>query len=452
MRDSTDSAQVLVVLPNNDELLAGTIAREGAGSIGSTITFRYDGTYLRDPRAYPLSPDMPLTSGPIRPLGERTTLGAIGDATPDAWGRRVIRAASRPRDDVDYLVAVSDLTRQGGLRIRIGDDYVSNRPHPAAEIHELDRVLAAARAVEAGTETDEDLRILVAAGTSAGGARPKATVNHEGGLWIAKFSRDTEFSDPMAWEATALTLAVRTGIETAAHRLHRISESDSILLSRRFDRDGERRIGYLSAHSLIVKNDRDPASYTYLADVMSVESASPTADLAELYRRVALNLLIGNVDDHFRNHGFLREASGWRLAPAFDIEPNREPDRVEATPLTDGASGFDRDIRVLLELHDAYSLSRDSASSIIREVAEMTADWRDVAASYGISTDTFPNRAKAIEGANRGRALSMSYVAPTNTSRPGRTPARQPRRGDLGLPGNRGSFASPTRPDGEVSL
>lgn len=450
MADMLTSATVHVVLPDGDEIQAGTIASEGMVQSASTsLVFRYADSFLTDRRGYDLSPDMPRTSGPIRTWSGRETLGALGDAMPDAWGKRIIRAGTHARTPFDFLVHVNDVTRQGALRFRDtqGNSFGA-RKHPVTEVHELERIVAAARAFEKGIESDEELRILVNAGTSAGGARPKAIVRYKGELWMAKFARETEFHDPMAWEATALTLASKAGIDTPDFELARLTESRSILLTRRFDREGDRRIGYISAHSLTTKGDDQTFSYAHLSDGLSQYSPTPREDQAELYRRVALSLLIGNVDDHFRNHGFLRRSEGWKLSPVFDLEPNRRPEQVEATPIVDGGEQYGRDIRELLGAHDSFRLSRDDAATIIRDVAERTTEWMQIAVDQGISPEAAASSKRAMDGPNRESALRM---APNNAPDPERSDARrplQPRRGELGIPGNSGQWAR-TRAEGE---
>lgn len=404
-----DEATLTVVLPDGEEVVAGTISRAGMpGSVASDLSFRYADDFISEARGYDLSPDLPRMPGTQRTWSGRTRLGALGDAMPDDWGRRIIRAATTARDDFDYLVMVNDDTRHGALRVRdTTGRYLGNRHHPVAEVHDLDRIITAARALEDGTESDDDLRILVDAGTSAGGARPKATVARAGALWMAKFARETEFHDPMAWEATALDLASLAGIDTPHHELHRVSAGTSVLLTRRFDRDGTRRVGYLSAHSLTTKLDNETLSYTQLVDAMNLYSPAPAADAAALFRRVALNLLIGNVDDHFRNHGFLRTATGWGLSPVFDLEPNRRPERVEATPIAQGGERFGRDIRELLAHRDAFRLTQAAAVQIIREVAAATDGWYDAALANGISPEATRATSGAFEGANRERAKAL---------------------------------------------
>lgn len=436
-------ANVHVVLPDGREVVAGTVSGEGAPSSASqSLVFRYADDYLTERLGYDLSPDMPRSLGPHRAWAGRPALGALGDVMPDEWGRRIIRAGpDKAVTSFDFLTRVNDTTRQGALRFSYEGRYLSPPAHPVADVHDLERIVGAARAFEEGVESDEELRILLGAGTSAGGARPKAVVSRDGLLWIAKFARETEFNDPMAWEATALDLARAAGIETPPFALSSIGESGSVLLTRRFDRDGTRRIGYISAHSLVTKVDGDPSSYSHLADTLALSSPDPARDQGALFRRIALNLLIGNVDDHLRNHGFLRAAGGWNLSPVFDLEPNRQPDRVEATPITDGGERMGRDIRELRDVHDVFRLDRGEAEAIIRDVAERTTGWRSVAIARGISPESAEAMRRAFENSNRDRALSMGGGAPLGAGTRNGPKPKPRRRGDAGLDGNPGHFA-----------
>lgn len=453
MAEALTTATVHLVLPDGDEVVAGTVSSEGpSGSSSAPLIFRYSDSYITDGRGYELSPDMPLTGGPLRTWSGRESLGALGDTMPDDWGRRIIRAGTHAHAPLDFLLHVNDVTRQGALRVSDGKGtYLANTGHPVAMVQDLDRIIAAARSFEDGTESDDELHILVEAGTSAGGARPKAIVRHNGDLWIAKFARQTEFNDPMAWEATALALARKAGIQTPDFELLRLNEERSVLATRRFDRDGDRRLGYISAHSLTTKLDSDASSYSHLADTLAQVSADPRRDLVALFRRAALNLLIGNVDDHFRNHGFIRRVGGWELSPVFDLEPNRRPNQVGATPITDSGEQYGRDIRELQEAHDMFRLSRNDASTIIRDVAERTADWHETALGYGISSEAATAMSQAFEGANREQALGMQPADGTGSGSASRKGPAQSRRGQLGIPGNPGQWASSRREE-EIQL
>lgn len=405
---------IRVQLPDGREVEAGELGLDqlGASRI-PTPTFRYLPAYLSTRGAYPLSPDLPLSEGPLRPAQGRTTLGAFSDAMPDDWGKRVMRAGGlRVESDLDFLAHVRDHHRQGAIRVTIEGVPVSAESSPDLTTNDaLVRWMAAALAFDAGTETDAQLEDLVRAGTSAGGARPKVVIDHGEGLRIVKFPRATELDNHMAWEGMALELARRAGAEVPAFWVPRLGDKLG-LMTERFDRrPGGRRIGYLSAHSLTQRRDQDLSSYADLLEDLAEHGSSPRRDAEELFRRIAISILLNNVDDHWRNHGFLRDPQGWRLAPLFDVEPQREVGRTAATPLTASSSGVDRDIRELFDLHELFELTRERAAEIVRSVEAATRDWADVAVGFGIHPEQIPVWRRAFDGANRDRAREIADSA-----------------------------------------
>jgi serine/threonine-protein kinase HipA len=413
--DGIEVIDVRVELPDGDEVRAGDLRldRRGASRV-ATPTFQYDPAYLGRPTAYPLSPDLPLTRGPHRPAVGRSMLGAFGDAMPDDWGRRVIRrGGTRIASDLDYLVHVRDAHRQGAIRILVDGEPVASGDGPSLVDDDaaLTRWMDAALAFETDRETDADVAELMRAGTSAGGARPKAVIEHPGGLRIVKFPRATELDNQLAWEAMALELARRSGIEVPSFWAPRLGERIG-LMTERFDRtpDGH-RIGYLSAHSLTQARADDVVDYTTLVEDMSEVSASPRRDAVELFRRIALTILLNNVDDHLRNHGFLRRPQGWALSPLFDVEPQRERGRIAGTPITRGGSGVDRDLRELVGAADAFSLRAPDAARIVGEVEMGTRDWGDVATGFGIHPDQLRVWAPVFDGRDRERAREIAATA-----------------------------------------
>lgn len=422
-------------LPSGREIQAGSIAE--VGPPGRTVVeFRYTSQYLNDVDAYAISPELPLTGGSFTPAGRRTMLGGISDAQPDTWGRRIIDAERReaaraskevPRraTELDVLVAVPDLTRQGALRLTLDGAYVSGRVTPTATIVDLGELVEAARAFEDNKEVPEQLRRLVGAGTSAGGARPKATVrNSEGRLAIAKLPRDDDFGDAMAWEATALELSRRAGVMVPPFKLHRVGYR-SVLVVERFDREGEKRIGYLSADSLLRKQPGEFVDYTTLAEAVAPLSASPRKDGEELFRRIAVTLLVNNIDDHMKNHGLLREQNGWGLSPVFDVNPHYRHGTAESTPVSARDDPARRDIRNLLAAADSFSITSDQAAAIVLEVERATSDWRGVAASFGIEHEGADAMAQAFENENRQRAKELR--SPDSNTTQKRALGRQPR-------------------------
>ncbi len=427
--------ELRVQLPSGREVLAGSIAE--VGPVGRTVVeFRYASQYLSNIDAYAISPELPLGGGAFTPAGRRTMFGGISDAQPDTWGRRIIDAERRkvaqaskevPRGatELDVLVAVPDLTRQGALRVMRDGRYVGERATPTPTIVDLGELVEAARAFENHEEVPEQLTQLMGVGTSAGGARPKVTVRNDSGrLAIAKLPRDDDFGDAMAWEATALELSRRAGVETPPFALHRL-RFRSVLVIERFDREDERRIGYLSADSVLKKQPGEFVAYTTLAEAIAPLSASPRKDGEELFRRIAVTLLVNNIDDHMKNHGLLREQKGWRLAPVFDVNPHYRHGTAESTPVSANDDPTRRDIRNLLAAADSFSVTADRATEIVLEVERATADWRGVAASFGIEPEGAEAMARAFESENRQLAKDLR-VPGSRTGSKG-TSGRQPR-------------------------
>ncbi|WP_311208444.1 MULTISPECIES: type II toxin-antitoxin system HipA family toxin [unclassified Aeromicrobium] len=368
----------------------------------TTVTFAYDDTYQADGRAYSISPDLPLRQS------QHVTDGlpkAFGDSAPDRWGRNLIRkrhqalhrssGTARTVGEVDYLLGVSDATRQGALRYTLDD----NGPFQADDIATggvpkivaLPELLAAADKVARDPDAMTAIKILLDAGTGTlGGARPKASVRDNEQLLIAKFPHHSDDWDVMAWEKTTLDLAAAAGINTPPSRLALI-ENQHVLLLDRFDRQhaattanlGGRRLPYISAMTLIGADDGTKSDYLELAEALTLHGAAVNKDLAQLWRRIAFSLIVNNTDDHMRNHGFLHTYGGWTLSPAFDINPEPDINRHRASTIgfTDQPAGTKA---ALMDNAAEFRLKSSAAASIWDEVLEATANWRDVATSHGI--------------------------------------------------------------------
>ena len=388
------SIHVEVELPGGGQVHAGDVdmhLNRGGALVG--CTFRYDVGYLREPRAYALCPELPLVPGNIPTAGDRLLFGALADCQPDQWGRTLLfhaeRRTARAEDrgfttltEVDFLLGVQDETRLGALRFSLDGGRTFRAPARAGvpDLMDLPSLTRAVDAVVRHRETDDDMHLLVAAGTSMGGARPKVTVRDAAGdLWMAKLPQNGDRWDVQAWEYLTLRLASDAGIEVPVARLHRIDATRSILLTRRFDRlpDG-RRLGFLSADSLTQKAFFEVIDYSTLAETLADHSGRPTTDGHDLFRRVAFTLQVRNVDDHLKNHGFLRRSDGWTLSPLFDVNPDPFA-VVESTPLRPGGNRIDRDVRVLLATADSYGLRRDDAERVLAEVAAATSGWAGLA-------------------------------------------------------------------------
>jgi serine/threonine-protein kinase HipA len=388
-----------------------------------SATFEYDAAWLANPARFPLEPALTLTGHPHNTALGRAMFGAIGDSAPDRWGRRLIqraeerqareqKCAMRTLTETDYLLGVGDIARQGALRFALAE----GGPFLAAEdalqvpaLVKLPDLLTAAMRIAAGEETAEDLRLVLAPGSSLGGSRPKATVvDRDGHLLIAKFPQADDTADISLWEAVALTLAAKAKIATPAWRLQKIGKRP-VLLLRRFDRHDGRRIPFLSAMSMLDAADSAQHSYLEIADALTQYGAKPAEDRAELWRRIVLTVLISNTDDHLRNHGFLyRSGEGWRLSPAYDLNPTpiQIKPRVLSTAITQADATASLDLA--FEIAEHFGLKPNAARSIAAEVGNAVAEWRSVAKSLGLTRNNIERMASAFEHDDLARSRRIS--------------------------------------------
>ncbi len=262
----------------------------------------------------------------------------------------------------------------------------------------LARLLNAAEELERDEPTSEDLRLLLHGGSSLGGARPKAHVlDTEGHLAIAKFpSPQADEWDVIRWEAVALTLAGNAGIAVPEHKLH-VIERRPVLVVRRFDRDANGRIGYVSAMTMLQAKDGELASYPEIGQAIEERSSDAEADLRELWRRIVFTILISNTDDHLRNHGFLRNSTaGWSLSPAFDLNPNPEGEAKQLATAID-ENNTQASLATALEVAGLFRVSEALAGTIVAEVMSATECWQDVARVSGLAGQQLERLEPAFE-------------------------------------------------------
>ncbi|MXW83659.1 MAG: type II toxin-antitoxin system HipA family toxin [Rhodothermaceae bacterium] len=376
--------------------LVGHLRYLGKANRKSSL-FEYSDSWLSHHKAFALDPaNLQLTTRQHYWTSEKTALpGAIRDCAPDSWGRTLIRRAfqrmghNRSLSKLDYLFATNDYTRVGALRFtREGEsDFCRNIGQrtvlPSASLPAL---LNAAMAVQTNTESTEDLRLLLDEGSPLGGARPKsAVINNEGSLAIAKFPNpDDDYSIPHG-EVLALMLADKAGINAAKGNLQMVG-SLPVALIQRFDRVCEERIPFLSAMSLLGLQDGDSATYTDIAQCIRMYSTSPINDLHELWRRIVFGVMISNLDDHLRNHGFIYAGNNqWRLSPAYDLNPM--PRNKKARELTTWISeeGPDADLELAYAAAPYFALKPDTAKSIVADVALAIESWHEIALRLGMS-------------------------------------------------------------------
>jgi len=395
--------------------------------------FEYSADWLGNPARFALGPTLPLQGGPQfhRKAQEGSIFhAAIADSEPDGWARRVImrdyvkrrqqlrregkQDEAQPLNALDYLLAVDDVSRVGALRFR-DEEGVFQRAQEegrraAPPLIELGHLLSASRAVEANKETAQDLAYLRGRGTSLGGMRPKCTViDDDGALSIGKFPSITDERAVTKGEVLALRLARNAGIDAAASR---VVESDGlpVALIRRFDRkDNGQRIMYVSAATMLGAEvmESEEHFYTEIVDAIRVHGADAPADIEELWRRIAFSILITNVDDHLRNHGFLHvDREFWRLSPAFDINPS--PDRVrESKTWISEDAGPDMTIDALMSVIAYFRITDARAREILSEVAHAVDDWRATGQSIGMADEELEPFADAFEHGERDAARKL---------------------------------------------
>ena len=387
-----------------------------------TASFEYAPEWLGHPARFSLEPALQLGPGPFHTPGDLPMFGAIGDSAPDRWGRALMRRAERRRaerekqtprtlQEIDYLLLVDDEARQGALRFAetpggpfLREDGVRRTP----PLLELPQLLSASDRVMDDQETDNDLRLLLAPGSSLGGARPKASVrDRDGHLAIAKFPRRDDDYNMVLWEAVALNLAQRAGIPVPEARVETVL-ARPVLLLRRFDRVGAHRMPFLSSMSMLGARDNQAHSYLEIVDALRQHGAAARADIQGLWRRIVFNVLISNTDDHLRNHGFLYAGEGgWRLSPAYDLNPvpvDIKP-RILTTAINedDGTASLD----LALSVAGYFELDQAHARGIAAEVGRAVARWRQEALSLGLPEPQVARMASAFQHADLEQALSF---------------------------------------------
>ena len=426
-----ESGVDVVVQIAGEDVLAGRLWAHRRRAAQSA-TFAYDAAYLTDPRAYELDPALPLVADQHQTAVGQLLFGAFSDSAPDRWGRRLIEREQRLRaesdelaprrpGEIDYLLGVRDDLRQGAVRFRApgGSVYLAEETAGVPLLVQLPVLLNAAEQLDRDEATEEELRMLLRGGSSLGGARPKAHVlTADGRAAIAKFPSPSKDNwDVMRWEAVALDLAQRAGIRVPRWELLEI-DGKAVVIIDRFDRAGALRIGFVSAMTMLGATDHDRGCYLEIAEVIEESSPQTSDDLRELWRRIALSILISNTDDHLRNHGFLRTSSaGWTLSPAFDLNPDPEPGPKElSTDIDFGAPSAS--LETLMSVADHFRLRADEARTVLGEVVAATSQWRAVADHHGLDRSAIEGMEPAFEHEQAVRALQI--VAPVSAPQPAR--------------------------------
>jgi len=374
-------------------------------------SFAYGNRYRQRLDAVSVDPEsLPLDG----PSGEILTdegfdlFNGIRDAAPDGWGRYLMRKAADGRElsEFDYLVASGE-HRVGALAF----GATVERPKPTvlgtAEVaHDRPVALAAlARAasdIATADTTDPALRALLEAGSSLGGARPKAAVIENGVEWLAKFPAAQDSYDVPRAEHAAMSLARACGLDVPDVDL-RLVEGRAVYLIRRFDRDGARRVPFASALTLLRAHEIAAGGYSYaeVAAQLRKHGSAPARDLRELFRRMVFNVLVGNSDDHLRNHGMLFDDKGWRLSPLYDVVPTPQLGTDRFLVLALGSAGKRATLANALSGHAAFGLEREEATRAIEEMRlRVASGWENSLKDSGL---------KDQDRVRIGRCFGASY-------------------------------------------
>jgi serine/threonine-protein kinase HipA len=387
------------------------------------VSFEYHRDWLALSAHFSLEPAMKAGAGVFTPDRGREMFVSIGDSAPDTWGRRLMQRmerrsakaegrAVRTLTEADYLLGVADISRLGALRFCLSGEQEFQAPHAAGipPFIQLGRLLSVTERVLRDEETDEDLLLLFAPGSSLGGARPKASVaDKDGHLAIAKFPKQDDDYRIETWEEVALTLADAAGIRTAPHRIEQAA-GKAVFVSRRFDRttDGK-RLPFLSAMAMLGFKDGEHGSYPELVDALRTYGSDTESDAIELFRRMVFNILASNVDDHMRNHGFLWAGElGWKLSPAYDLNP--VPADVRARVLSTNITLDEATCSIDLARQaatDFFALPVKQADEIIGQVALAVSTWREVAARKGVKKSEIERMASAFDHDELRNALKF---------------------------------------------
>jgi serine/threonine-protein kinase HipA len=403
-----------------DDLAFGPLVHMGRlHRVGrESVRFEYAPQWLKNPLAFALDPELGLAGGNFFPRD--SNFGVFLDSCPDRWGQTLMkrrelveakqqRRARRELAIWDFFLGVQDITRMGALRFsplqsdrQLGKGEAPRFVDGTCLADEMLAVPALTRmrelqavALELTRKKVEDLkllqqwlRVLVAPGASLGGARPKANLQDaQGGLWIAKFPGADDEHDWALREMLLHELAVQFGLLVTPARLERIGKGHHTFVTQRFDRRDGRRLFFTSAMALLGRTDSEDASYLDLAEFIGGKHGAPghiEQDLRELFRRVLFNVATGNRDDHLRNHGFIRQPGGWRLAPAFDVNPAPGKD-AHALALDDRSTA--PDMGTVLATAEFYRVDAKNAKADLTRLRRVIGGWQNKARQLGLSAE-----------------------------------------------------------------
>ncbi len=383
------------------ELMGVLSAHQAKGR--KTFSFEYDKNWLHSKHQKQLDPDIQFYSGPQFP-NNKENFGVFLDSMPDTWGRTLMKRReallaqennkiAKTLYDIDFLLGVFDDTRMGALRFKLDldGDFIDNSKEfatpPWSTVRELQQAVVNYENDINDESINSWLKILIAPGTSLGGARPKANIIDEhNNLWIAKFPSKNDIIDKGAWEFLTYKLAINAGINMSECKLEKISGNYHTFFTKRFDRKGAYRLHFSSAMTMTGNNEdtiRDnPASYIDIVDFIQTNGSNIEQNLHQLWRRIVFNIAVSNTDDHLRNHGFILSDTGWELSPAYDLNPSIDK---EGLALNIDMENNALDLNLAKEVGIYFRLNEQQMNQIINEVQQSVQDWGEIANSIGIS-------------------------------------------------------------------
>jgi serine/threonine-protein kinase HipA len=393
----------------------GRLHRSGLES----VRFEYSPLWLKSPAAFALDPELALAGGNFHP--KDSNFGIFMDSCPDRWGQTLMkrrelveaRQQDRARRELrpwDFFLGVQDVTRMGALRFSalqsnrqlkggpapafVDGSALANQALSAPALTHMGELQAVALELTRKKVDDLDLlqqwlKVLVAPGASLGGARPKANLQDgQGRLWIAKFPGADDDHDWALREMLVHQLAHAFGLNVSPARLERIGHGHHTFVTQRFDRDAQgRRRFFTSAMAVLGRTDSDDASYLDMAEFIAARKGVPgkiDEDMRELFRRVLFNVATANRDDHLRNHGFIRQTQGWRLAPAYDMNPSIKKDS-HVLALDDAS--VEPDLDTVMATAGFYRVSAAQAQEDLARLRQVLATWEDKAKLLGLSNE-----------------------------------------------------------------
>ncbi len=378
--------------------------------------FEYDPDWLAAHDRFQLAPGLPLQTGGFFASGREDRRNALNvcfqDAAPDSWGRALMtRALGGGLTEFDYLTLCDDRTRLGALRfLDVDMAPLSQLSAPVPRLIELERLRSLAHQYESDPDRAGDaVRELAGVAGASGGARPKANVEDNGQLWIAKFTSREDRRAVERAEVATLKLAASCGLRVPEARIELARSDSPVALIRRFDRRGDIRIPYMSARTALDAQDTEGRYYTEIADVIRQISSKPLDDLHELWRRIVFTILVSNTDDHLKNHGFIYAGRGrWRLSPAFDINPAPMRQRVLQTGILEGEP-FQASLRLALEAAGLFDFEKEDAKRTVSEMAVfIDKDWRKALRTEGASASEIEVFTSAFQHKAMEQALTLS--------------------------------------------